>query len=172
MNNLNIGSGQRRFDQTFGWINVDVVSRPGEEPDLICDVGKERLPYEEGSIDCCVLHHVYEHFRPGDGHGIVAESHRVLRPGCSLILTLPNWRALAERWLTGQIDDYIYFINMYGAWRGEEGDSHKWGYSMGGLMKDLMDVAPWTAVKPFDWRRIPGADIAKDWWISGMEAVK
>jgi predicted SAM-dependent methyltransferase len=171
MNKLNIGSGQRRFENAFGWVNVDAVSRPGEEPDLICDVGKEPLPYDDGTIDCIVLHHVYEHFRPGDGHGIVLESHRVLRAGGSLILTLPNWRALAERWLTGQIDDYIYFINMYGTWRDVE-DAHKWGYSMSGLKEDLMGVAPWSRIAPFNWREIHGAYVAKDWWINGIEAIK
>ena len=27
-------------------------------------------------------------------------------------------------------------------------------------------------IQPFDWREIPGAEIAKDFWIAGIEAVK
>ena len=36
----------------------------------------------------------------------------------------------------------------------------------------LWNSARWHAMKPFDWRGIPGADIAQDFWIIGAECVK
>jgi len=170
-NKLNIGSGQRRFEG-HDWINVDCVSRPGQVPDLICDVGKERLPYADWSMDLVVLSQSYEHFGLSEGHALVREANRVLRIGGSLIVTVPNAIALAQRYLLGQITWYIYNVNMYGAYQGEPGDRHCWSYDKENLILDLMQAASWTQVRPFDWRAISGADIARDWWILGVEAVK
>jgi len=174
-NKLNIGSGQRRFDTGQGWINVDCVSRPGQIPDLLCDVGKEKLPYPDISMDYVVLHQVYEHFGLGEARGLIKECYRVLKVGGTLIITIPDLRALCQRWLTGQIDDYTFGVNLWGAFQGEEGDRHKWIPTAAILVGDLE-----TAVMPEMWFRvrylqtwvIPGADIARDWWILGMEATK
>lgn len=169
---LNIGSGQRRFDNDYGWVNIDCVSRPGQIPDLICDVGRDVMPYGDGTMKITVLHHVLEHFRCGEADKVLKECYRVLEPGGSLIITIPDILALAQRWISHQIDDYIYIVNMMGAYAGEEGDSHKWHYTRTSLKETLMKVDSWTKVVPFDWRPIEGSSIAKDWWILGMEAIK
>lgn len=182
---LNIGSGQRRFESTgsMTWVNVDCVSRPPDQvPDFVCDVGREKLPYfgqansnpKNGDyVDVIVLHQVYEHFGLGEGHGLIRECHRVLKPGGSLIITIPDMKALAHRWLLGQISEYIYFVNVYGAYQGEEGDRHKFGYTYEGLLADFQNVGvSWSDFGKFSWRSIEGANIARDWWILGVEARK
>jgi predicted SAM-dependent methyltransferase len=172
MRALNIGSGQRRFDVSEGWVNIDAVSRPGQVPDLLLDVGNDPLPYEDETIDYVVLHQVYEHFGLGEGHALVKECHRVLAPGGSLIITVPDMEALARRWLAGELEDYLYMVNVYGAYQGEPGDRHKFGYSRDYLINDLSRAAEWRDVSLFDWETIPGADIARDWWILGVCCVK
>jgi len=170
---LNIGSGQRRFDPTHGWINVDVISRPPDQvPDLICDVGKEPLPYADGTVDVVVLHHVYEHFHLAEGDGVIREAHRVLKPGGSLIVTVPDLKALAEAWLRGKISEYIYCVNLYGAYQGEPGDDHHWGYTLPSLASALVAAAQWSRVKPYEWEPLPGASICKDWWITGIRCIR
>lgn len=170
---LNIGSGQRRFDTAQGWINVDCVSRPGQVPDLLCDAGKESLPYPDESMDRVVLHQVYEHFGLGEGHALIREAKRVLKHGGSLIITVPNMPALAKRWLAGDLSNYLYFVNVYGAYQGEPGDRHKWGYSPDELIDDMVRASKdWARIEIFDFRTIPGADIAQDWWILGVECWK
>ncbi len=172
---LNSGSDQRRFETTSActWVNIVCASRPPDQvPDVVCDVGREPLLYPDNSIDFVVLHQVYEHFGLGEGYSVIREANRVLRPSGSLILTVPDMRRLAERWLTGQIEDYIYFVNVYGAFQGLDGDRHRWGYSIPSLYLDLQKSAAWTHIIRFNWRDIPGANIARDWWILGMEAVK
>jgi len=170
-NKLNIGSGQRRFDAGQGWINVDCVSRPPDQiPDLVCGAGV--LPYPDESMDIAVLHQVYEHFGLGEGHGVIRELYRTLKVGGSIIITVPDMRSLASRWLSHQIDDYIFMVNTYGAYQGLDGDRHKWGYTYSSLCKDLATACSFYSIRPFDWRPIVGADIARDWWILGVEAIK
>lgn len=174
---LNIGSGQRRFESTadLHWINIDCVSRPPDQiPDVVRDVQQDGLPYDDATVDFVVLHQVYEHFGLGEGYKVIQEANRVLRPAGSLILTVPCARALAQRRMLGQIDDYIYAVNMMGAYQGQDGDRHKWTFWDGAaLQKDIEGAGvKWGKVKRFDWRQIPGANIARDWYIIGTEAVK
>lgn len=169
---LNIGSGQRRFDTSKGWVNVDCVSREGQVPDVLCDVGKERLPYDDGTVDICVLHHVLEHFGCGEAESLVKECFRVLRPGGRLHVYVPDMAELANRFMRGQLSTFLFMVNTYGAYQGEEGDRHKWGYTELSLMEFLSKSAEWHGVFATEWQPLDGADIARDWWILGVECVK
>lgn len=170
---INVGSGQRRFDPP--WINADCVSREGQVPDVLMNA-LERWPWEDGSADMVVFHHVIEHFGCGEATPAIREANRVLRPGGSMLIFVPDMRALAQRWLTRQLTDQIYFTSVYGAYQGEPGDRHAWGFTLDSLLAYLMGSVEtertWTHVHPFDWRPICGADIAKDFWILGVEAIK
>jgi hypothetical protein len=95
-----------------------------------------------------------------------------LKPGGSLLVFVPDLRALAKRWLEGGLTTQIYVTNLYGAFLGHEEDRHKWGFDRQSIEDFLRSSSPWREVTPFDWRQIPGADCAKDFWILAMEAVK
>jgi SAM-dependent methyltransferase len=166
---LNVGSGQRPFDQSHGWVNIDIQER--WKPDVVAD-WRDLSMFEDGSAELIVAHQTIEHVGCDEAKPFFQEAHRLLQPGGSLIVTVPNLRTLAQRWLVHQIDDYTYFVNLYGAYMGEESDRHKWGFSLAGLEIDLVVGGGFKQAKPFDWREIPGADIARDWWILGVEAVK
>lgn len=167
----NVGSGQRPFHSNFGhvqWINVDSVAK--WNPDLVCDGNS--LPCPDGDADYFVLHHVLEHFGCGEGDSLIREAYRVLKPGGSLLVFVPDLRALALRWMNGEISTEIYVTNLYGAYMGHEEDRHKWGFDSTSLAKSLAASADWTTIMGFNWRHIEGANLARDWWIIGMEAVK
>ena len=169
---LNVGSGQRRFTTVPGeieWINVDKISRPGHEPDLVADGA--HLPYEDNSVDYFVLHHVLEHFGCGEAGGLIQEAYRVLRIGGSLLVFVPNLRTLAQRWLQGGLSTQIYVTNIYGAYLGNEESRHRWGFDPDSLYEFLKGFR-WPMIDMFEWRTIPGMDAAKDFWIIGMEAKK
>jgi len=163
---LNCGSGQRKFVGN-GWINIDAQAR--WEPDLVADCSK--LPYADGSCELIVFHHVFEHFGCGEARALQAEAFRLLRPGGSLLVFVPNMRALAQRWLMGQLNTQIYMTNVYGAYMGDEHDRHCWGWDSHELVKELLAIS-WADVRLFDWRPITGADLARDWWVLAMEAVR
>ena len=170
---VNAGSGQRPFTSTpeCQWINVDKLARPDmPTPDIVCDAAK--IPMEDGALDYFVLHHTFEHAGLGEGDGMIREAHRLLKSGGALIVCVPDLRALATGWLQGKIDTITYAINLYGAYMGNDEDRHKFGYDYPLLYKCLDSAAKWGSICPFDWREIPGASIAHDWWILGVECKK
>lgn len=191
---LNLGSGQRPFDNSCrhcklpshpnvpelreanhghaferNWTNVDIEER--WRPDIVADCS--RLPmFEDGSAEIIVAHHTLEHYGCNEATTMLRECYRILAPKGSLIVCVPEMRELAKAWLRGQIDTQVYMTNVYGAYMNDEADRHKWGFDGLSLATYLMNVAPWARVKTFDWRAIEGADIARDFWILGIEAVK
>lgn len=166
---LNVGSGQRPFLTAGGvtWINID--SQPKWNPDIVCNGAS--LPYSENTVDYVVLHHVLEHFGCGEGAGLVKEAYRVLKPGGSLLVFVPDLKELAQGWFAGKIDTQIYMTNLYGAYMGHEDDRHKWGFDKESLAEFLHTVCEWLHVN--EPKTFPaGADIARDWWILEMECKK
>ncbi len=164
---LNVGSGQRPFDKP--WINCDIQSK--WNPDVVADCRSMPM-FDDGSAEIIVLHHLYEHFGLGELDGCVRECHRILEPRGSLIVTTPDLNALTRGWLNGKINDYIFCVNLYGAYMSDEADRHKWLYTGKTLAESLTKAAGWNSIKTFDWRAIPGASIAQDWYILGIEAIK
>lgn len=176
---LNVGSGQRRFDTSKGWCNVDRISRPPDQiPDYILDATNLIPTFAENSQDIVVLHHVLEHFGCGEADEVLKQCYSVLKDSGSLLIFVPDLRRLAGRWLSGELDDFSFLVNVYGAYQGEEGDRHKWGYDIN-LLKDYLvktlfggDYKQQIKIKEFDWREIPGADFGRDWWVLALEVLK
>lgn len=168
---LNVGSGQRPFDQSKGWVNIDKVIRENmPHPDLEADGA--HLPIADEYADYYVLNHVYEHEGLGEADGLIREARRVLKKGGSLIVTVPDIRELAKGFLQGKLDTTTYAITLYGAFMGSDADRHRFGYDAETLRKALSSACEWSVVKPFDWRTIIGSSIPCDWWIAGVECVK
>jgi predicted SAM-dependent methyltransferase len=175
LHGVNIGSGQRRFESVPAvyWQNVDLVSRPPDQvPDIVGDARMLDTIFVPGSKDYVVSHHLHEHLGHGEADPITRAAYKVLRAGGSLLVFTPDARKLAGRWLGGELDDFQFAVQMMGAYQGEESDRHKWLYTQQTLEQSLADAAPWREVKPFDWRTIPGADLARDWYIAAVECVK
>ena len=167
---VNLGSGQRKFGTPeHPWLNVDC--NPKWEPDLLAD-GADLSIIASDTAEYVVLSHTLEHYNLGKADLMLKECHRILAPDGSLIVTVPNMRELAKAWLRGSIEDYIFFVNTYGAYMSDEADIHRWGFHPPTLIKTLWNVTPWSDVKVFDFRSIPGMDLAVDWWICGAEAIK
>jgi len=163
---LNLCSGQRPFGPPF-W-NVDKQSR--WNPDIVADC-RELPMLDSDSATMIVLHHGLEHFGCGEADGMLKECHRILKSDGRLIVCVPDMRALAKALVLEQITAQLYMTNVYGAYMGDPADRHAWGFTALSLSLLLLE-AGFRRVETFDYRAIPGADIAKDWWILAQEAVK
>ncbi len=164
---LNLCSGQRPFGD--GWVNVDSQSR--WNPNIVADCSSMPM-FKDGSAEMIVIHHGLEHFGCGEANSMLKECWRILQPGGSLIITVPDMRQLALAWLSGKLSDQIYMTCVYGAFMGDPADRHAWGFIGTTLAQTLHGIGHWSEVKTFDWRPIPGTDIARAFWILGVEAVK
>lgn len=168
---FNIGSGQRKFTTTpeVVWLNVDI--NPKWEPDIISsgeDLAKHGVL--NGAADYVVLHHVLEHYGCGEARALIEECRRILRPRTgSLIICVPDIAMLNHMWNRGQLSEQVYLTNIYGAYMDNEADRHKWGYTYDSLKEFIKSVDSEARFKRFNWRRIPGADIAQDNWILAVE---
>jgi len=164
---LNLASGQRPFGE--GWTNCDRQQR--WNPDVLCDMTSMPM-FSDGSADMIVIHHGAEHLHLEELDACLKECHRILAPRGSLLLFLPDIRALCHAWIEQKISDYIFCVNMWGAYQGDPNDDHHWGWHMKSMAEKLGATAKWNAIYPFDWRPIPNTDLARDWWLFAIEAIK
>jgi hypothetical protein len=86
-----------------GWINSDVKDEPGV--DLVADI-KQGLPLETNSIDYAVSIHALPEFSYPELVPALEELHRVLAPGATLRLALPDLRRGIDAYLAGE-EDYF-----------------------------------------------------------------
>ncbi len=67
------------------FINIDITGR--NRGDYTVDLGRERLPFEDNSVDLLFAYHALEHIP--DYISAMAEIHRVMKHGGRLLLGLP-----------------------------------------------------------------------------------
>lgn len=89
---LNVGCGD---DRIAGWVGID--KRMTEACDIVCDIGRERLPFTDGEVDEILADNVLEHIGPPEEfiHAL-NEFYRVLcKPGGRLTIIVPDGRSEA-----------------------------------------------------------------------------
>lgn len=91
---LHLGAGANRLP---GWVNVDLL---GMGSDLAWDL-RRQLPFPDASAQAAFLEHVIEHFTLADALALLEECHRVLRPGGTIRVGVPD----LERYIRSYIGD-------------------------------------------------------------------
>lgn len=81
---VNLGAGYKRIP---GFVNVDADHNCN--PDYIVDLEKDRLPFDDSSVDTIVAHHVLEHIGEGYFH-LLKEIYRVCKPGAMIDIRVPH----------------------------------------------------------------------------------
>jgi len=109
--------------------NIEILEKNSH---VVCgtDIEKERLPFDDNSIDCIILNQILEHTK--DIFWIIHECTRVLMHSVSLIIGVPNLAALHNRvlLLLGKQPTCI-----------QTNSAHVRGYTKGGMI-DFMNIFP------------------------------
>lgn len=90
---LNVGCGNNKID---GYINIDTEESCA--PDLVHNLLKGPLPYEDGSVEEILFFHCIEHVQKGYHDLILQEFYRLLKGGGTLLISYPNFWECAQRW--------------------------------------------------------------------------
>lgn len=106
---LNFGSGPRGLADER-WINVDGFK--DNNVHFLFDLGRP-LPFQDGTFDGVFTEHVLEHFTLEDSERIACELSRILAPGGTLRIVVPD----AEKIVRTYLNDPKALV----AWRGETG---------------------------------------------------
>lgn len=128
---LNVGSGE---DIRFGYINIDI--RPVKGTNLILDLEKQDLPFEDDIISEIVAQDVLEHIEYDRVEHVVKEFYRVLKPKGRLIVRVPDIIRIVSMYA----DDYkkmSYFI--FGG-KKHEYDVHKTAFTKYSLSRLLRTI--------------------------------
>lgn len=81
---LNIGCGRLRIP---GYLGVDYRASPSV--DVVTDIGVDRWPFQDGTVDSVVAWHVLEHLPGREFYHAMAEIHRVVKPGGMVYVKVP-----------------------------------------------------------------------------------
>lgn len=120
---LHLGCGYQR---QAGAINIDFVHTPAT--DYVLDASN--LPFPENSVDRIESYHMIEHIPPTTVDRMLVEWNRVLQPGGTLVLELPDFDGVAEAYLDADDPDKVELLLKYvfGSQRFES-DYHHWGWN-------------------------------------------
>lgn len=155
MRRLNCGCGNVPLQ---GYYNIDKHYYPGSDNPLTDKGEVERwkdeedsvwiygdaveLPFSDESFDEVIMVHVLEHLSKADGERALKQAFRVLKPGGTLEVEVPDLKKGCELFLkNGAIDRTMGLF--YGSFGKEgEGQFHLYGYdhdSLKGLMSEGLD---------------------------------
>ena len=83
-----------------GFTHVDV--RPEVQPDVVSDISSMPM-FEDNSAEVIYLCHGLEHFGVKEVPVVLREWHRILKPGGSLFLAVPDFGAMASDYVFGML---------------------------------------------------------------------
>lgn len=108
-----------------GYICID--RNPLTKPDLVLDITKDKLPYEDESVEEVRFMHGPEHIERHYWDFVFMEIRRVLIPGGRLVVGYPEWTICATNYMKAiEVDDKAkkdYWLqSLYGRrwWTGDE----------------------------------------------------
>ena len=92
---LNLGCGDYRLP---GHLNVD--ASPAAGVDLVLSVPP--LPWPDTCVSSIYMGHFLEHLSEDRGRELLAECYRVLQPGGTIGIVVPDFREVARRYLSSE----------------------------------------------------------------------
>lgn len=141
---LQVGSGEHNVAPAMykraEWINLDIVAARGVN---VQGTGCS-LPFKDDSFEEVHCFHVLEHVTRDKYKPMLAEMHRVLRPGGRLYVETPDFRGTIEL-LQRAFDHtdvgaiHIWTTSVYGK-NERRGMQHHWGFYEGLLCHEFREL--------------------------------
>jgi len=97
---LNLGCGEEKLEN---FINIDI--RLEVEPDIVWDLEKDGIPFDDNTVDEVRLKDFLEHISWRRVRWFLCEVHRVLKLGGKVFIQCPNFEAIIRRWME-QTEDW------------------------------------------------------------------
>ena len=95
---LNLGSGPEQGSN--GWTNIDL----GGGADLAIDLTLG-IPFEDNSVSQIYTSHFLEHLSYDQINPLLLECHRVLKPGASMLICVPDSEAFIRAYANNEYSD-------------------------------------------------------------------
>lgn len=174
---LNLGCGVHRI--LGNWTHVD--ANPDVAPDLVADVRDLSL-FRDGSVDEVFAGHVLEHLDWEEGQAALREWRRVLRPGGTLGVVVPDFREIVLRYLandgtvvewpegTRRLARDLRLINDMFIYSHGQDSPHRYCYD-GALLRQAVEAAGFVVTAEIDRERDPRIAVGA-WYQTGVSAVK
>ena len=83
---IDLGCGPNKKD---GFIGIDKIAFKGV--DYICNLGSERLPFDDNSIDEVYISHFLEHLNAAERCHLVNDMYRVMKVDSKATVIVPHW---------------------------------------------------------------------------------
>jgi glycosyltransferase involved in cell wall biosynthesis/predicted SAM-dependent methyltransferase len=126
---IDIGSGYR---PEIGYLHVDIQNWPSVEI-----LGKaEELPLLDSSVGEIHSSHLIEHFTAKQLDKVLAEWHRVLEDGGTMVVSCPDILKVCAKLVKGTVDYNLGVSWIYGGQR-DDYDFHYWSYCFRTLKEKL-----------------------------------
>ena len=123
---------------------------PAPHVDIVGPV--ERLPVPDASATVVYASHVLEHFGRYEYKAVLKEWHRVLAPGGTLRLAVPDFAACAALYYESGLSDRISgLIGLLVGGQRDSNDFHKMVFDEQSLRQDLLETG-FAQVRPWNWR--------------------
>jgi predicted SAM-dependent methyltransferase len=107
---LEIGAGSKRL----AWYTLDM----NLECDLCWDL-REGIPFPNNSVGCIYSSHLLEHFSHSELDCLLKDSARVLRPGGTFSVCVPNAKVYISAYVADSVLDERRFLGYQPAYYGE-----------------------------------------------------
>jgi len=142
---LNLGCGWRNFGPD--WIHID-----GGNYDHLDYNDITELEFQDNSVDLVYSSHVIEYFDRDEIISVLTEWKRVLKPDGIMRLAVPNFKALSQLYINGQIQLSNILGPLYGKMKmGDDFIYHKTVYDYTSLCQLLLSIDMKTPIW-YDWR--------------------
>lgn len=92
---VDLGCGMKKLDKGDGWLSLGIDNRSFKGVDYVIHLGKDKLPFEDDSVDYLYTSHLLEHLYPEELFFLVEECFRVLKPQGTFDISVPKGDTLA-----------------------------------------------------------------------------